>query len=415
MLQSSVAAGVRATVCASIPVGVDAQSSSPGRARSLLVAALCCAGLVLAMRDAHAGEGDIVLGQIASTSNPSVADSGRELQRGYQLYFDKINAKGGIHGRKIRLVEKDDGYDAQKTVALTRELIEKDNVLALVGYLGTPGSAAVGKEGVLTANDVALIAPANGTTMVLSMPNMFPVRATYEDEIAEIARHARSMGLKKVAMLTWTAGAGPVLAKAWPAMIAREGLELSAQQTFDTSTDGATLKHNIYATMPALAAAQPQAVFLIASGNAVYTAVESLRATLPPQTTIYTVSAVNWKELITRVGPKKAAGVIVSQCVPYPYSPMAAVVKEYLEDIRAASKGDTPSYYGLEGYLGAVVAVVALRNAAPPLTRHAVVDALQHMGHIDFGGFDIDYSNARRRGFAKPDITMITSQGTLLR
>jgi ABC-type branched-subunit amino acid transport system substrate-binding protein len=175
------------------------------------------------------------------------------------------------------------------------------------------------------------------------------------------------------------------------------------------------LQGNIDSAVMPIAMAKPDAVFLIASGNALYAAVKILREKLPATTPIYTVSTVNWKDLIKQVGLKSAKGVIVSQCVPYPYSSAMPIVKGYLEDIKTAGKGDVASYYGLEGYLGAAVTVEALRRAGPNLTRQGILDALMKMGKTQIGGFEVNYSAAFRQGYAKPDTTLITSQGTLLR
>jgi len=363
---------------------------------------------------ASAQKNDILLGQIASTSNPAVAEVSHALQRGYALYFDKINAQGGIAGRKIRLIEKDDDYNAQHMLALTRDMLEQDNVVALVGYLGTPGVSLLAQEKLLVQNEIALIAPSSGVAAVLGEPNMFPVRATYEDEIAAITRHAQSMGLKKIAMLTWTAGAGPALAKAWPGLITNAKLELVENSVFTTATDAATLQHNLEAAIAPVDAAHPQAVFLVAGGNAMVMAVKLLRNKLPGGTPIYTVSAVNWKEVVQGVG-KPSSGVIISQCVPYPYSPILPIVKQYLDDIKAANRGDVPSYYGLEGYLGAMVTVKALQRAGPNITRAKLLETLAHMGHMKFGGFEIDYQAATRTGYGPPDITIISSTGQLVR
>lgn len=367
------------------------------------------------MSAAQAAQQDIVLGQIASTSNPSIAEISVELQRGYQIYFDKINAGGGLDGRKIRLIQKDDGYDAKRALALTRELIDKDGALALVGYLGTPGPALITKEGLLTDNGIALIAPSSGTAKVLSQENVFPARATYEAELAAIAKHAKAMQRKKIAMLSWNAGAGPVLATAWPPLIRESGLDLVENKAFDISADVAVLQRNLDDAILPIEKARPDVVFLIASGSALYVAIKTMRSKLPPGTPIYTLSTVNWKDLIRQVGLKSAQGVIISQCVPYPFSPVIPIVKEYLDDIKAAGKGDVPSYSGLEGYLGAAVTVEALRRAGPNITRHSILAALLKMGRTEIGGFLVNYSPARRQGFARPDITLITSQGTLLR
>ncbi|WP_028650516.1 ABC transporter substrate-binding protein [Nocardioides halotolerans] len=66
-----------------------------------------------------------------------------EIPTGAQAYFDYVNANGGVHGRSIEFLVKDDGYDPTKTSSLTDELVLKDKVFATLGSLGTPTHNAV--------------------------------------------------------------------------------------------------------------------------------------------------------------------------------------------------------------------------------------------------------------------------------
>jgi ABC-type branched-subunit amino acid transport system substrate-binding protein len=66
-----------------------------------------------------------------------------EIPTGAQAYFDYVNANGGVHGRKIDFLVKDDGYDPTKTSSLTDELVLKEKVFATLGSLGTPTHNAV--------------------------------------------------------------------------------------------------------------------------------------------------------------------------------------------------------------------------------------------------------------------------------
>ncbi len=66
-----------------------------------------------------------------------------EIPTGAQAYFDYVNANGGVHGRKIEYVVKDDGYNPTNTSQVTNELVLKDEIFAMVGGLGTPTHSAV--------------------------------------------------------------------------------------------------------------------------------------------------------------------------------------------------------------------------------------------------------------------------------
>lgn len=360
-----------------------------------------------------ASKSEIVLGQVVSVTSPLVGQISSELKLGYEAYFARINAQGGIDGRKIRLIQKEDGYQAERTLALTRELIANDGVIALVGYLGTPGPSLVIKENLLVSNGIALIGPSTGISKVLANPNVFPVRATYEAELGEIASHARTMQLKRMALLSWNAGSGPILAGAFSEIAKNVGLELTYDRGFDVPADKEALERHLDSVIQPLQKLRPEAVLLIAGGAPLYEAIRKLRAALPDSIRLYAISVVNWEDLVLNVGTRQAQGIMISQSVPYPYSPQLPIVKEYMADMRKA--GASPNYYSLEGYLGAVVAVEALRRSAPDLTRANVARVLNNLGKLEIGGFQVNYTPTRRHGFSKPDMTMITSRGTLLR
>jgi ABC-type branched-subunit amino acid transport system substrate-binding protein len=83
----------------------------------------------------------IVLGMTSPLTGPaaSYADAGKALT----AYFDSVNAEGGINGRKVQLIIRDDAYDPAKTVSQTSRLVDSDNVLALVGGVGSATQLAV--------------------------------------------------------------------------------------------------------------------------------------------------------------------------------------------------------------------------------------------------------------------------------
>lgn len=356
---------------------------------------------------------DILLGQVISVSSPLVGEISSELKSGYEAYFAELNEQGGIHGRKVRLVQKEDGYVATKTLALTRELIDADKVVALVGYLGTPGLEALVRERVLVERDIALVGPSTGVAKLLAERNVFPVRASYESELAEIVAHAKAMQRKSIAFVAWKAGAGEMLAEAFPAVANAGGLKLVYHAVFAPSDDSVKLKHTLADTIAPLRSAKPDAVVLVAGGSALYEAIRQLRAQFGNALPIYTISSVNWKDLLKTLGLADAQGIVISQAVPYPYSPRLAIAKAYLHQMQRT--GRDANYYSFEGYLGAAIMAEALRKASPDITRNNIVASLNSLGRHDFGGFEVLYTPERKEGFGKPEATLITSRGTLLR
>ena len=126
-------------------------------------------------------EDAIVIGQSAPFTGPS-AQLAAEFNLGARTYFQMVNENGGVHGRRIELKALDDGYDPNQTVKNTNELIEKERVLALFGYVGT--STTLAALPVATANQVPFIAPVSGAEALRRPFNrmVFNIRASYLDE-----------------------------------------------------------------------------------------------------------------------------------------------------------------------------------------------------------------------------------------
>jgi branched-chain amino acid transport system substrate-binding protein len=93
--------------------------------------------------DAGATDTEIKIGNIMPYSGP--ASSYSVIGKTEAAYFNKINAEGGINGRKINFISYDDGYSPPKTVEQARKLVESDNVLLIFNSLGTPPNSAIHK------------------------------------------------------------------------------------------------------------------------------------------------------------------------------------------------------------------------------------------------------------------------------
>ncbi|MEO7548434.1 MAG: ABC transporter substrate-binding protein, partial [Ramlibacter sp.] len=140
----------------------------------------------------------IVLGQSAPFTGPA-AQLGIQFNRGAKVYFNQVNAQGGVGKRTIELVNLDDGYEPDRCAANTRKLIDND-VFALFGFIGTPTSVVA--LPLATAARVPFFGPFTGA-MALRQPfnrYAFHVRASYNDETGLIVRQLTTLGLKKIAV-----------------------------------------------------------------------------------------------------------------------------------------------------------------------------------------------------------------------
>ena len=139
------------------------------------------------------GPRSILLGQSASFSGPS-GELGREFRQGAHQVFDEVNAQGGIHGRQVVMVYRDDRYEPALAQRNTERFIRDDKVFALFGYVGTPTVQA--SLPLINRYQVPLVAPLTGAQLIRKpqIPLVFNIRASYHQEIEAIVRYLVRFG-----------------------------------------------------------------------------------------------------------------------------------------------------------------------------------------------------------------------------
>src|SRR5688572_5468737 len=106
------------------------------------------AAIFLVVSTAQVSGKELIVAQVAAFTGAQ-ASSGKAIRSGINLYLNHVNKNGGINGDTIRLVAYDDGYKADETVRLVKEVLAKDAPLAFIGILGTANNEAIIKDGVL--------------------------------------------------------------------------------------------------------------------------------------------------------------------------------------------------------------------------------------------------------------------------
>jgi branched-chain amino acid transport system substrate-binding protein len=352
---------------------------------------------------------DLVVGNIASTSNVFSRANVTNLLLGYSVYFEQVNRQGGVHGRRLKLVNKDDGIVAEKMLALTDELAADPAVIALVGFLNTPGMQDMIKRGTLVEKGIALIAPIGS----MNAQNFYPLRAGYTDEVEKLLQEAVGTQKKRVALVYFNQTFGPGLFKFAEGAAKRAGANVVATAGFETAPD--KIEASVAETVERVSQADPDAVVVLSSGPGVYAFTRKFRQTQSKYAQIYTMSTSDASSFVKSAGIDNASGVVISQAVPYPEHNALAVVREYHKTMKQYAPDQPLTFYGLEGYMGAKIAVEALRRAGPNPTRKKVIAALNTMKDFDLGGFLVSYSAAQRMGSKTVDLTIIGKNGVLYR
>lgn len=346
----------------------------------------------------------IVLGQSAPFSGPAAA-LGAQFNQGAKLCFDQLNAAGGVQGRRIELRTLDDGYDPQRCKANTEQFI-RDDVFALFGYIGTPTSLAALPLAV-NAN-LPFFAPVTGAQALREPPhrNVFHLRASYFDETALIVKQLTSMGLRKIAVFHQDDSYGAAGLEGMTRALQSQGLAPVAVGTVARNST------EVSAAVRAIVPAAPEAVVQISAYKSCAAFIREARKA-GYGSIFFNVSFVGTQALANELG-RDGRGVMVSQVVPYPYSSVHPLAREYQEALKRAGSELQPDYTGMEGYLAARVFAEGLRRA-PRLTRDGLVAGLESLSNLSVAGFNVNFGPRDRVASKYVELAVLTEDGRVKR
>jgi ABC-type branched-subunit amino acid transport system substrate-binding protein len=345
-----------------------------------------------------------VIGQSAPFTGPS-AQLGLQFHLGAQLHFEQVNAKGGVNGRRIELQRLDDGYEPERCVANTKQFIS-DGVFALFGYVGTATSLAA--LPLASEAKTPFFAPFSGAQALREPFNRYAihVRASYFDETAAIVRQVTSTGIKQLAVFYQDDAYGKTGLEGVQRALKAMNLETVAQGSVERNTN------DVAPALKAILAAKPEAIVQIGAYKACATFIRLARQQ-GFGGNFYNVSFVGTQALMDELGAV-AKGVVVSQVMPFPYSPATQLSGEYLADLKD-KRGQAPNYSGMEGYVAAKVFVEALKRAGRGATRESFIDAIHGMQAVNLGGFPVDFGPQKHTGSRFVELTLLTEDGRIRR
>lgn len=361
-------------------------------------------GAALALAVVAGARADILVGQTVGVTG-AVAATVKESMLGAQLYIDAVNARGGIKGEKVTILTLDDGFDVQRALANTRVLVEEKGVVALFMNRGTPHTEAM--IPLLDKYDVALIGPSTGA-MVLRRPvkrQIFNVRSSYQREAEKAIEHLSTLGMTRIAVVHVDDSFGRDGLEGATSGLTRAKLKPAAVVAFDRA------KPDYAKVVPAVIAADAQAVVWVGSGTAVTDGIKALRAG-GSAAQVVTLSNNASDGFIKALG-EQGRGIVVTQVFPNERSVNYAFVREAMELAREKKVELSPAM--LEGFASAKVLVEGLRRASPHPTRAKLIGSLEKMDRYDIGGLTVSYSPTDHDGLDFADLSIVGSDGKFKR
>ncbi|MBI5576317.1 MAG: ABC transporter substrate-binding protein [Deltaproteobacteria bacterium] len=345
---------------------------------------LAFAGLLIlaGVSEADAGmDGEILLGMANAQSGPA-SGLGKGMRTGAEAVFKEINAKGGIHGRSVKLIVQDDGYEPEKSIDATLKLIEENKVFCLFGYVGTPTANAV--VPIVKETHVPLVGLFTGAMSLRNpvVPEVINFRASYDDEAEKLVDHfVKSFDAKKFAVFYQDDGFGLAVLSGTEKALARRKISVTAKGMFQRNTTA------VKTGLAAVAASEPDVVIMVGPYAPLSAFVKDAKAA-GLKARLATVSFVGTENLVAAVG-RDGDGVVISQVVPFPEDLSTPITKECSDLLGKHAPGEKLGFVNFEGCVTAKLMALGLEKAGKDPGRDALLKSFEGMNNVDIGGIVI--------------------------
>jgi branched-chain amino acid transport system substrate-binding protein len=347
---------------------------------------LCSASAGSSYADKRYGPGvtdsEIKIGQTMPYSGPLSAFG--TIGRAQSAYFDMVNERGGINGRKVRLLSLDDGYSPPRTIEQTRKLVESDEVLLLFSSFGTPPNTAALKY--LNAKHTPQLFIA-ATGMKWGDPKAYPwTMAFLPSQKTGTAGYVQYLMKNKpdarIAILYQNDDFGKDYVRALRDHLGTRADKMIVAEAAYESTDP-----SVDSQVATLKSSGADTLFNLGSPKF---AAQAIRRTYdigwkPLQFVVYT--SISVKAVLEPAGLEKATGVIASTFVKNPTDPQwkdDPAIQEWRKWMQQYyPNGDIAEIYNIYAYLNAQLLVHVLQRCGDDLTRENVMRQAASLNHLE--------------------------------
>jgi branched-chain amino acid transport system substrate-binding protein len=259
-----------------------------------------------------------------------------------------------------------------------------------------------------TEAKVPFFAPFTGAQVLREPFNRYAihVRASYFDETAAIVRQITGTGIKKISVFYQNDAYGKAGLEGVTRALKTLNLEPASLGTVERNTV------DVSKALADIMAQKPEAIVQISAYKSCAAFIREARKR-GFVGNFYNVSFVGTQALLDELGPD-AKGVVVSQVMPFPYTPVTGISGEYLNAVKA-KQGRAANYSGIEGFVAAKVFTEAVNRAGRNLTRDSFINAIQGMRNLDLGGFPVDFAPNKHTGSRFVELTLLTEDGRIRR
>ena len=325
-----------------------------------------------------------VLGMSTVLSGPA-AHLGINMRNGMLAALKEINLQGGIQDRSLCLITLDDGYEPKRTVSNMHRLIEQENVLAILGNVGTP--TAIAAVPIASRSHVPFFGAFSGAGILRRIPPdryVINYRASYAEETAAMVQALITYGQlqpNEIAFFTQRDAYGDSGFVGGIAALKKNGLKDETQITHGRYERDSLAVENGLADI-LLAEPEPRAVIMVGT-YAPSAKFIRLARSYGLNSLFLNVSFVGAAPLSQALGNDEY-GVIVTQVVPHLDSPLP-IVHDFHKALHRFNPAIVPTFGALEGYIATRIFLLAIKNIKVEITRESIIEALESLGQFDLG------------------------------
>jgi branched-chain amino acid transport system substrate-binding protein len=312
-----------------------------------------------------------LIGTIQDLSGP-LAGYGKAVRNGMQMRIDEVNEQGGVHGRKLRLVTEDSGYDPKRAVLAAQKLVNQDKIFMMLAHIGTAQNNAA--MPVLFDKNIVNFMPVTAAREMYEPLNRLKYAnfATYYDQMrSAVPILIKEKKLTKVCVIHQDDEFGLEVLRGAEFALKTLNMEFTEKTSFKR---GATDFSSQVARMKS--AGCEMVVLGTIIRETVGTIAEARKNGFNP---LFIGSSAAYTDLIHKLGGKATEGMYATMTVPHPYldeasKPIATWANKY-----KARFTDDPTVFSVYGYIIVDAFLKGAQKAGPGLTTDSFIKAMDAM------------------------------------
>ncbi len=316
-------------------------------------------------------QGDIIRLGMSGPFSGGLNSVGKEFLLGAQIYFQNLNENGGVYGRKIEIIAKDDRYEPKIAVENVNELIRKDKVFALFGIIGTPIVEAVFP--IANHERIPFVGAYSGADFLRNPPNpiVLNARAGDLDEIEKLVkRYTEELKLKRIAVFYQNDTYGRAGLNEIKNVLEKRGLLLAGEGSYKRNT--LSVGNALYE----IELCNPDVILMIGSTAPVAEFIKRARKShkINKDVKFGLFSFVEPMPLIKMLDGN-GAGITFAQVVPSPWTSEVSEVENYRVLMQKYYPNEELSYTSLEGYFAARMITEVFKTVGKEFTKEEFIKA----------------------------------------